>query len=145
MTGPLTVDLGSGVMFEVWRDLREVRTLYPDDLAMGAQRPDTPENRAEAADQGYVGQDAVWRALVEHELLHTLVARRVFGRDSLVLRHECGGERARYALRLHEEALVLSFQRWANTFQRDPVLEPYKLNLLDLLTELHRVTRRLDS
>jgi hypothetical protein len=117
--------LGRGVVIEVCPAERRVRTVYPDGRAMAATREDTPANRAEALAQGYAGEGAVWRSLVEHEALHSLLARLAFGRESLVLRHECGAEPARYALRLHEEALTLSAQRWLNTGRADPVLWPH--------------------
>lgn len=117
-----TIDLGRGVIFTIDFENREVATRYPDGAVAYASRPDTDENRREAADQGYVGEGAVWRSLVEHEALHTLSARAVFGRESLVLRHEAGAEPARYALRLHEEAVTISLQRWVNTREADPVL-----------------------
>lgn len=118
----IRLNLGEGVVFEIDAEARQVRTIYPDGRSMAATREDTPENRAEAADQGYTGEDAVWRSLVAHELLHTLATRALLGRESLVLRHESGAERNRYALRLHEEAVVISLQRLLMTGEADPVL-----------------------
>ena len=117
-----TIDLGRGVTFTIDPERRIVATTYPDGVTAYATREDTPENRAEAADQGYHGPDAVWRSLCEHEALHTLTARRLFGCESLVLRHEAGAEPARYAPRLHEEAATISLQRMLQTGERDPVL-----------------------
>ena len=121
-----SIDLGSGVTFVIDPERRECETRYGDGFSMAATRPDTPENRAEAADQGYPATEAgVWQSLQDHELLHTLLTRRILASESLVLRHESGAERARYALRLHEESLVLSAQRWINTGKLDPVLFPH--------------------
>lgn len=121
--------MGRGVVFEVDDDIREVATVYADGHAMHALRSDTPDNRAEAAEQGYHGADAVWGSLAEHEALHTLLTRALDGRESRVLRHESGAERHRYALRLHEEARVISFQTWLNTGVVDPALEPHRRQL----------------
>ncbi len=131
----MTRDLGHGVDFEVHEPSGCVTTRYADGFSCTATREDTPDNRSEICDQGYADhgypidddsmQRALLRSLIEHELLHTTIARAVFGRESIVLRHESGAERQRYALRLHEEALVLSFQRWLNTEDLDPILLPY--------------------
>lgn len=91
--------------------------MFPDGARAHATRDDTAENRMEAADQGHA---SVWESLCVHEALHTLIGRRLWGRESLVLRHESGAERHRYALRLHEEAAVISAQRLLNL--ADPVL-----------------------
>jgi hypothetical protein len=116
-----SIDLGSGVTSEVHDGF--ARTVYPDGFHMDATRPDTSENRAEAADQSYPATaEGVWQSLLEHEAGHTLAGRILFGTESAVLRHESGADPHRYAKRLHEEAFVLSAQRLANTGQADPVL-----------------------
>jgi hypothetical protein len=113
------LDLGRGVTFEVYSPEAGCCTVFPDGARAHATRDDTEENRREAADQGHA---SVWESLVHHEVLHTLIGRRLWGRESLVLRHESGAEQHRYALRLHEEAAVISAQRLLNTI--DPVLRP---------------------
>jgi hypothetical protein len=117
--------LGRGVTFTIWPDQRYVETLFSDGHSMGATREDTPQNRAEAAEQGYHGVDAVWRSLVLHEALHSLTAAPLGHRYSLVLRHECGAERHPYRLRLYEEACVLAVERFLNTGQIDRLLWPH--------------------
>jgi hypothetical protein len=121
---PIRLDLGRSVMFQIYGPAVGVCTCYPDGFRSHATRDDTDDNRREAADQGYAGPDAVWWSLVEHELLHTLAARVFFRRESLVLRHEAGAECNAYALRLHEEAVVISLQRWIRRGVVDPVLRP---------------------
>ena len=136
MTGPTSVlELGGDVTFELWPG--GCCTVYADGYRAHAERPDTPENRAEAADQGYRGDGAVRRSLVEHELLHSLVSRNLLGCESRVLRHEAGAEPCRYALRLYEEALTISAQRWMNTGCVDPVLLPYVHALPVIQAQLH--------
>ena len=130
--------LGRDVFLEVHADRREVTTLYRDGV-QAAQRPDTPENRAQAAEQGYRGGEAVWRSLVHHEALHTLTARAIYGRESRVLRHECGVEPATYAERLHEESVVLALQRWMNTRDVLPALGPYVGLAPSIVSELSRM------
>lgn len=129
-------DLGRGVTYHVDAAQKIVWTAFPGGRSMAATREDNAENRAEAADQGYCGTDAVWRSLVEHEALHTLISREVFGTESLVLRHEAGIDYARYAVRLHEEALVLSAQRWRNCGAHDPVWDGRAASLMRALMAL---------
>lgn len=118
-----SIDLGSGVTFVIDPAQRRCETRYPDGFSMAATRDDTPDNRTEAADQGYPATaDGVWRSLLEHEIGHSLAGRILFGTESVVLRHESGAERHRYAKRLHEEAWVISAQRLANTGEMDAVL-----------------------
>jgi hypothetical protein len=129
----MQINLGNGVTFDADRATGVVVTHYPDGRECAATRELTPDNVAEVIDQGYTvaedsteqAQRSLWQSLVEHELLHTIVARAVFARESIVLRHESGAERQRYALRLHEEALVLSLQRYFNTSEPDPILFPH--------------------
>ncbi len=126
--------------FEVVRPAASLR-VYPADLltevvfhgghkVLGI-RPETPDNVAEAADQGYLGPNACWRSLVEHELLHILVAEWMDWPYSLALAHESGFARVPYGERLYEEALVLAFQRYTNTGQIWPALAPWKDQLAD--------------
>lgn len=129
-----TLDLGRGVTFEVDRENGVVTTVYPSGHRCSATREDNAQNRAEASDQGYMAEaQGVWDSLVDHEILHTLISRELFNRESYVLRHEAGAEPARYALRLHEEAAVISYQTWLNTAQRDPVLIAFHDHILNAM------------
>ncbi len=105
--------------YEVWDEHpRSVRTVFFDGLSCGGMRDENdPSNIREAREgQGYVGPDAVWRSLVEHELLHSLVSEILFDRWSLVLRSEAGDETFISALdKYEEEAIVLACQRYSNT------------------------------
>ena len=66
--------------------------------------------------QGYTGPDAVWRSLVDHELLHSLVAEVVFDRPSVVLRGEAGDPSFIPAWeKYEEEMLVLGMQIYLNS------------------------------
>jgi hypothetical protein len=103
--------------YEVWPDSRSVRTVFPDGLSCGGMRDEKdPQNIREAHEgQGYTGADAVWKSLVDHELLHSLVAEVVFDRPSVVLRAEAGDAAFVPAWEKHEEeAVVLAFQYWFN-------------------------------
>jgi hypothetical protein len=105
--------------YEIWdHGDRSVRTVFFDGLSCGGMRDiHDPSNIREAREgQGYTGPDAVWRSLVEHELLHSLVSEILFDRWSLVLRSEAGDETFVSALdKYEEEAIVLACQRYANT------------------------------
>lgn len=134
-----TIDLGLGVTYTIDDEARTVTTRYSDGHVAVGVRAETPQNFAEAEDQGYAGTDAVWCSLVEHECLHTMVSRAVFGRESLVLR--LGVQPSRYAQRLHEEALVISLQRLINTSWADPILGPHLPSLRGLGYHARRMCR----
>lgn len=110
-----TIDL-TFARYEIDTDSRTVRTVFPDGISCYGTRDVTTENIREARSQGYKGTDAdvVWRSLVEHELLHSLVAECLFSRPSLVLRTEGGGEFHPSWLRYEEEMLVISWQAYVN-------------------------------
>lgn len=122
-TGNCTVDIGQGVHFTTCRQDWSVTTKYPDGASSYAERRPTVENMAEARDEGYAGD--VWTALVDHELLHTIVSRLLFGHESRVIRHNAGVQLARYGERLYEEAVVLAIQYWLNTRTHDQALVPF--------------------
>ncbi len=109
----------------VYPDQRLVLTILPDWKECYATREDTEENRQEALDQGYTGPDAVWRSLVDHEVLHNLISDWLWNRPSPTLEHEAGVRRVEYGKRLFEEALVLAFQRYVNTGEQWPALYPF--------------------
>jgi len=104
--------------YEVWPDSRSVRTVFPDGLSCGAMRDESdPNNIREAREgEGYTGPDAVWRSLVDHELLHSLVAEAVLDRSSVVLREQAGDQTFTPAWeKYEEESLVLAYQLFFNT------------------------------
>lgn len=144
---PCIISLGNGTRFEVDWLKRYVLTMWEDGRSCCATRDVNHDSIAEANDEGYFGAHAVWCSLVEHELCHTLVSRRVFNCESPTLRHEAGAQPALYVNRLHEEALVISFQTWRNT-GRDPtcLLDARLLAQLDddlsnALAQLHEHAR----
>jgi hypothetical protein len=127
-----SVDLGHGVVLRI-HSSTYVETVYPDGLVAGAGREPTYDNLQEMADEGYTDLHV---CLVEHEILHTLLSRIVFGTESPVLREQAGAGRARYAIRLYEEALVISYQTWIKTGRRDPILTNDFAEVVVLLNEL---------
>jgi len=105
-----------------------VCTFFPDGIFCYGSREVNDQNIREARSQGYKGNDslAVWRSLVEHELLHSLVAECIFDRPSLVLRTEGGGEFHPSWLRYEEEMLAISWQAFTNGLGYGP-LDRYDL------------------
>lgn len=112
------------VNFEINPSAREVRTIFPDGITCCGTRDVTPANVREARSQGYEGSDelVVWRSLVEHELLHSLVAECIFDRHSLVLRTEGGGEFYPSWLRYEEEMLAIGWQAFSNGLGYGPLM-----------------------
>lgn len=103
-------------IFEVWADQRTVATVFPSGHTCAAARPDTQQNRTEAESQGYTPDvGGVWRSLVEHELLHDLLAEVVYNRASRVMETEAGVAFHPSWLRYYEEAQVLAAQYEINT------------------------------
>lgn len=104
-----------------------VETRFPDGVAVVAVRPDTDQNRQEAADQGYPASAAgVFESLWQHELLHSLVAEWLWNKPSPTLRHVGGGTPVPYGKQLYEEAVVIAFQRYLTTRDVWDVLEPFR-------------------
>jgi len=106
-------------IFEVYASHRTVITRFDDTHYAEANRVlDDPLNMREAVYfQGYRAQppyEAVWRALVEHELLHSVVAETLWGTRSRVLSTEAGVGAVPSWLRHEEEAVVLAFQAYTN-------------------------------
>lgn len=134
VTGGVKVfPLGDGVSFIVNETMREVVTRYEDtDTSVCGVRSDTEDNVREAAAEGYGGPDAVFHSLIDHEYLHTIVSRIVFGRESYVLRFFAGLENTRYSMRLYEESIVLALQYYLNT----GAVEPALIEHLDLLQDI---------
>jgi hypothetical protein len=110
---------------------RWVRTDFHDRLSCAGTRPDNADNRREAEDQGYDGADAVWYSLLDHEVLHTLISEWLFDAPSPALRTATAAldRPAPYYLRLEEESIVLSFQRWLNTGECPHALSHYRNEL----------------
>lgn len=108
--------------YEIWRDdvdgTKSVRTIFPDGLSCGATRDEKdPLNIQEAVTEGYsvYGRHAVWRSLIDHEFLHSLMSEILFDRPSLVLREQAGDNAFVPArIKYEEEILVLFFQEWLN-------------------------------
>lgn len=121
------VDLGAGVTMLLLPGKHWCATVWPDGYAGEGERLPTEANLREATEQGYVEvPDPCWASLIEHEVLHTLISRRVFGTESPTLRHEAGACRTPYYERLYEESLVVAFQRWRNfPSTRLPALLPF--------------------
>lgn len=104
-----------GQSVEINAASRVVVVRYQGRSMTGTREP-TPENCAQAEEQGYTPDaDGCWRSLVDHELLHPFLASWAFGEPSFVVRHEAGAESVPYATRLFEEGIVIAFQRFANS------------------------------
>lgn len=127
-------ELPLGVELLVDRSARKVITNLGG-YAAHATRDPTAENREQAAEQGYEGRD-VWRSLVDHEALHSLVAWRMWGTKSPVLLHEAGAGPVIYARRLYEEALVISAQRYVNLSIVDDVWANHEMLLYQVRRDL---------
>jgi hypothetical protein len=124
--------------YEVWPDKRLVRTtlLYNGMFCDGARDEHAWQNIREAESQGYKGKDCVWRSLVEHEFLHSLVAEVLFDRPSLVMTTEAGGEFTPLWQRYEEEAICLACQVYLNNEHDCPsILLNYDLYLLSGVVE----------
>lgn len=139
MNEPIEIPLHYATL-RIWPSTRYVDTLWPDGKTCGAQREDNYENRQEAHDQGYGGADAIWRSLVEHELLHNLVSEWILDRNSPTLRHEAGAVRAPYWLRLTEEAWVIAFQVYVNADDVGYPLHPFQAMLPKWRERFRRLT-----
>ena len=129
-----------GVVLRVHPAAGLVETIFPDGKVCPATREPTPENCAQAAEQGYPADaDGCWRSLVEHEALHTICAADLWPDGlSAPLRQEVGDAR-RYVDRLHEEAVVLGVQMWENGQPVHPALRPYRAHLVKWRQTMHRV------
>jgi hypothetical protein len=126
---------------------RLVETRWPDGRRVTGTRDDTPENRAQAAEQGYrANADGCWASLTEHELLHSVVAVDLWpDRRSAALRHEAGEPRPYWA-RLYEEGVTIAAQAWlTGAHPTLPVpLRPYRHCLVrwrDAVDALRRALR----
>lgn len=120
--------------YEIRQGERLVRTILADGrFCDGARDEACPQNIREAAAQGYAGPLAVWRSLVEHELLHNLVAEELFGRPSQVMQTESGGGFTPLWLRFEEEMLALALQRYFQAGEMPEPLGRYALNGLPSL------------
>jgi len=95
-----------------------VTTNFPTGHTCTGSRIVNEQNITEARSQGYTGSDhyVVYKSLIEHELLHNLMAEVFFDRVSYVMATESGIEYYLSWDRQLEEAMVLGFQSWANTF-----------------------------
>jgi len=95
-----------------------VTTSFPFNHSCCGTREINIQNITEARSQGYKGSDeyVVAKSLIEHNLLHNLMAEVFFDRVSYVKATESGLECYMSWDRYLEEAMVLGFQSWANTF-----------------------------
>ncbi len=106
------------VDFEINRIDRIVKTTFRDSsLYVCGTREVNQQNINEALAQGYLGDDPsiVWKSLVHHEFLHSLIAEVLFDSISPVLAHEAGIEQYPSWDRYYEEAIVLAIQYWTNS------------------------------
>lgn len=103
-----------------------LETVWPDGTTCGATRGSEMYNLEYARHLGYAG---VRDALREHELAHTFVSEALGFPYSLTLRAAALGFApgcAPYEFQLFEEAVVLDFQRYLNTGEIGPALNPYR-------------------
>lgn len=100
----------------VHHEAREVDTTFHDGKTQGAQRTFSDADIDVAKDLGYEASErGVWRALITHELLHSLVSEWLWDRPSEVLRHYCAGEPCPVHRRYYVEAIVMAFERLQQT------------------------------
>lgn len=99
---------------EVWPEQKLVSTVFPCGAIVSGTREENQQNIIEAESQGYKGENIVWRSLVDHELLHSLVAEILFDQPSKVLETEAGIRFHPSWERYEEEAIVLASQRHMN-------------------------------
>jgi hypothetical protein len=108
---------------------RVVETRWPDGRRVGGTREATPDNIAQAVEQGYAADAAgCWASLTEHELLHSVTAVDLWpDRRSAALRHEAGDPRPYWA-RLYEEGVTIAAQAWLTGAQPTlpAPLRPYR-------------------
>jgi len=124
-----------------------VETRWKDGRVTGATRPESPENIAQAAEQGYTGPHACWRSLCDHEAAHSITADVLWGSHSPALRHESTGgdpdappERYALALRYYEEGIVLAMQRYVTTGEVTTPIVPLTVPVRDeIVRRLRRV------
>jgi hypothetical protein len=103
-----------------------LETVWPDGAKCPATRDHTMQNADYASQLGY---GCVRDALREHELAHTFVAEALGFPYSLTLRAVALGFTpgcAPYEFQLWEESVVLDFQRYLNTGEIGPALNPYR-------------------
>jgi hypothetical protein len=114
-------------------------TLLSFGVSCTGAREDTPTNRREAEMEGYT-PDAVgvWQSLVEHEILHSLVAQHLWDCESYVIRAESGAELTPLHNRYFEESLVLGLQWTANRVsQNSPLSDLQEQNNIPLALDMY--------
>lgn len=134
----LSFDL-SFARYEIFPEERLVSTTFPDGRACVGSRDDNDQNKREAESQGYAGENAVWRSLVEHELLHSLVAEHLFRTESRVLHVESGGGFIPTWERYEEEMLCLALQYYLQTGDKPECLQRYNNELISSLVVAWRL------
>jgi len=137
----------------VWKDAQikiednKIITCLNNIYEIHATREPTLDNINEALAQGYNGANVAWKSLVDHELLHVIIPRKLFGCESYVLRNESTTNQVstRYALRMYEEAVIISFQYWINTNNKDNVLNLFsEKQLEEVKNDLNNWKRELN-
>lgn len=139
MTTPTIVIPLRYCRYEIYAYDYRVKTVFPNGYYCdGFRDKDDWRNVREAESQGYTGDKAVWRSLVEHELLHSLVSQYLFDRPSRVMLTESGAEFTPLWERYEEEALSLALQRYFNTRDIDTetvpgILSRYEPGILEVI------------
>jgi hypothetical protein len=102
-------------------------------IAPATRELNATENRTTALDLGYTDSaDGVWRSLICHELLHSLLSDWLWDQASQVLLHMAGAKHTPHHERIFEEAVVLAFELHLNTGAITRALQPYSRPKLDL-------------
>lgn len=113
MSAPAATHRFRACEFRIWPEQEYAETLYEDGARCGATRECEVGNETYARHLGYGGD--CWRAMVEHEIGHTLISERMGHEYSPTLRAVALGNApgtAPYEEILYEEALVLALQRY---------------------------------
>lgn len=115
------------VRVEIWSEQKCVATVFNDTAhTCVGSRDDSQQNRDEASRQGYTADEkGVWKSLVEHEILHSLVAEVMSNMESRVALAESGKQITPTWERYEEEAIVLSIQYLINTNQITSTLDRF--------------------
>lgn len=111
-----------GCELRIWPEQEHVATVFRDGAVAPASRECELQNLSYARHLGYPD---CWRAVVTHEAAHTHISERLGHLFSPTLHAVANGYMegtAPYEMRLYEEALVLSIERFMNTGTVLPIL-----------------------
>lgn len=130
--------------YEVWPERCLVSTIFPFGAVVSGTRENNQQNITEAESQGYTGENIVWRSLLHHELLHSLVAEILFDQPSKVLETEAGVRFHPSWERYEEEAIVLALQHKLNTNSTPAILirlveTGYAVSLMALVRQFRKI------